>query len=134
MQKPRKILVFVNSDYYAQIRPESLGHIKEQANSPNKAAFYPFTKNSPTAHDFHPKAEQIQVSALHYIRYTYLDVFNIMTKAINIVESTEEFVEYSLLKTFSDKKQYGTPPGSVRFYSQDLICFFNGKNWRKLDP
>lgn len=134
MNESKKVIIFVNSDYYVQIRPDALPGIREVAQSPNKVAFYPFTKNKPHWETTSSLSNVIQMSALQYIRYNYLEVYEMVSKAIKIVESTEEYVEYSLLKAFSEKKHYGTPPGSVRFYSQNLICFFNGKNWRKLTP
>ena len=44
----------------------------------------------------------------------------LLEKSISIVENTEEYTEYLL------------PPGTIRIFSQNLYCFFNGRYWRKL--
>ena len=60
-------------------------------------------------------------------------VLTALEKAIKIVENTEEYTEYLLFSTFSSKDSYNkVPPGTVRIYSKNLFCFFNGRSWRKL--
>ena len=49
------------------------------------------------------------------------------------VENKEEYTEYLLLNTFGDKSSYKKiPPGTIRIFSKNLFCFFNGRYWRKL--
>lgn len=60
-------------------------------------------------------------------------VLNALKKAIKIVENTEEYTEYLLFSTFSSRDSYKkVPPGTIRIYSKNLFCFFNGRSWRKL--
>lgn len=60
-------------------------------------------------------------------------VYNLLKKAIKIVENTEEYTEYLLLNTFDDKNKYTKiPPGTVRVYQKNLVSFYNGRTWRKL--
>lgn len=59
--------------------------------------------------------------------------YNFLTKAIKIVENTEEYTEYLLLNSFDEKNKYKKiPPGTIRFYTKDSVCFYNGRSWRKL--
>ena len=62
-----------------------------------------------------------------------ISVLSLLQKAVGIVENTEEYTEYLLYDTFSDKDAYNkVPPGTIRIFSPNLICFFNGRTWRKL--
>lgn len=71
------------------------------------------------------------------LRFTNYDVFRLLSKSISMVRNTEEYTRYLLEETFSTdpsqphRKQ--TPPGTVRFYAKDLICYYTGKTWKKLE-
>ena len=59
--------------------------------------------------------------------------YNFLTKAIKIVENTEEYTEYLLITSFDDRSKYKkVPPGTIRFYTKDSVCFYNGRSWRRL--
>jgi hypothetical protein len=74
------------------------------------------------------------VWAVDRLNFSNEQVYRLLSKAVKIVENTEEYTSYILQETFGEdeNKKYFTPPGTVRFYSQDLICFFNGKSWKHL--
>jgi hypothetical protein len=60
-------------------------------------------------------------------------ILEYLKKAVKIVENTDSYTEYLLFETFGNKKLYNkTPPGTIRVYAKSLICFWNGRNWRKL--
>ena len=97
----------ISSDHYAQFRPNQLGFIKDIIREKGK---YKSVKG---------------IAAV--------SVLSLLQKAIKIVENTEEYTEYLLYDTFSDKNVYNkVPPGTIRIFSPKLICFFNGRTWRKL--
>jgi hypothetical protein len=56
--------------------------------------------------------------------------------ADKLIMETPEGAEYKLKKIFSpstDKtKLYGPPPGTVRVFSRQHICYYTGKSWKKL--
>lgn len=98
---------FISSDHYAQFKPNQLGFLKQIIRDKGKYKIV----NGIAA-----------VSVLHLLQ-----------KATKIVENTEEYTEYLLYDTFGDKNAYSKlPPGTIRIFSPSLVCFFNGRNWRKL--
>jgi hypothetical protein len=126
----------VTSDIYAQIKPKSLPVLRDLANSGNKYA--PFAFKNLTSRGYGRLTSELTlpeptVYAIDFLTFTNLEVFLILSKAIKIVENTEQYTEYLLNSTFGEPKFVINPPGTIRFYSQDLICFYNGKSWRKFD-
>ena len=98
---------FVSSDHFVQFKPNQLGLLKETVEE---------------------KGKYIVISGI-----AAFSVLHLLQKAIRIVENTEEYTEYLLLDTFGDKYTYNKiPPGTIRIFNPDLICFFNGRTWRKL--
>lgn len=71
----------------------------------------------------------------------------IRTSLIEALSSTERGLTFLCLKTFEVKPSQNSSPfitlnklapkynqtGSVRIYSKDLICYNDGKDWRKLN-
>jgi len=99
----------IRSDKYLEFRPHHLTFIKQRI---EKAGRFHFEKNT--------KVPLVVIKRL-------------LEKSISIVENTEEYTEYLLLDTFGDKESYKKiPPGTIRIFSQNLYCFFNGRYWRKL--
>lgn len=125
------ITVNVQSDVFLQVKPDQLSHLEELMQTATRFAPYKFrTVTVPDA----PRRKVIW--AAHYLNFSNLEVYSLLKKAVKIVENTEEYATYLLERTFGDgtNRKYSTPPGTVRFFSQDLICFYNGKTWRKLKP
>jgi len=71
----------------------------------------------------------------HYVNHgvPYVQILGYLEKAIKIVKNTEDYTEYLLFEAFGDKKAYNKlPPGTIRIYAKTLVCFWNGRTWRKL--
>lgn len=119
--------ITVASDYFVQLKPARLTELemlveRGSGHSPCALVKYPFTAAP-------------EIPAVYLLSFTNLQVYNLLLKAGNIVKNTEEFVSYQLEKLFSGKEvHYSVPPGTVRIFAQDLICFYNGKIWRKIEP
>lgn len=126
--------IVTRSDIYAQIKPKHIFSLKELANSSNKHSYYQFYGNVSRGYgSFDLDLNESVTYSAHTLRFTNFEVFKLLEKAIKIVENTEQYAEYLLSETFGEPKFIINPPGTIRFYSQDLICFYNGKSWRKLD-
>jgi len=105
----------IQSDTYIQIKSSKLAEIKALIEEGGKYSPFKSSKNTK-------------------IKITNQEAYELLRKAINIVKDTEEYVAYLLDDAFGDgkDKKYSTPPGTVRFYAKDLICFYTGKTWRKI--
>lgn len=127
--------IIVKSDIYAQLKPKKLPDLRELANSSDKFSYFQFKSYASNGYgyDFDLDVKEQVTYAAKILRFTNLEVFKILEKSVKIVENTEQYTEYLLNDTFGEQKFIINPPGTVRFYSQDLICFYNGKSWRKLD-
>lgn len=96
-----------SSDHYAQFKPNQLGFLKKTVEDKGK------------------------YKSIHGI--AVISVISLLKKAVGIVENTEEYTEYLLLDTFGDGSSYNkVPPGTIRIFNPSLVCFFNGRTWRKL--
>ena len=79
--------------------------------------------------------ENVEILEAYQISYTNEQILNLINKSIEIIKNTEEGVKHMLCELFLDEKNVkGIPPGTLRFYSQKHICFYTGKNWRKITP
>lgn len=125
--------VIIRSDIYAQIKPKKIIELRELVNSPDKHSYYPFKNYVSNGYGYDLDLNEQVLYAAKALRFTNTEVFAFLEKSIKIVENTEQYTEYLLNDTFGEQKFIINPPGTVRFYSQDLICFYNGKSWRKLD-
>lgn len=126
--------IVTSSDIYAKIKPKKIHDLREAISSGNKYSPYDFrdcVPQSAVSYDFDTR-DAVRYTA-HMLNFTNLEVFTLLDKAIKIVENTPEYAEYLLNDTFGEPKFVINPPGTLRFYSQDLICFYTGKNWRKID-
>ena len=107
----------ISSDRYLQFSPDKVSHLKHLILSRSK--YYPLCLKN---------ANSVNIFSIPCI-----SVLTFLSKAIKIVENTEEYTEYLLIKSFGDGETYGkTPPGSIRIYGQNLVCFYNGRTWRRL--
>ena len=124
------VKINVQSDIFHQIKPSKLPELQELIKSGSKHSLWSMirtvTVSTPSVPD--------EIWAVHYLRFTNQQIYDLLTKALGIVKDTEEYFTYQLNQTFVDNKDknYSTPPGTVRIYDHDLICFYNGKTWRKL--
>lgn len=119
--------VFTRSDTYEQVKPDKIIALREKMEDASRYSRYPFR--------LIPSFRKNETWAVNTLTYTVQDVYELLNKAIRIVEDTEQYTEYLLNKTFgnpADSGHYSIPPGTLRFYAPDLICFYNGKTWRKI--
>ena len=120
--------IIVSSDHYHQIKPHHKSKIEEKITTAGKYAPY---LNQRLVY-----SEDLVIPAYSCITFSNIEVLSILEKAVHIVSNTEAYTEYLLEHNFGEGKGgfLYIPPGTVRIYSQNLICFYNGKTWRKLKP
>lgn len=120
----------VQSDKFHQLKPHQQHQIEQKIEKSGK--FAPFY--SPSQNALLPIAPDDL--AYYHISLTNIEVLELLKKAIKIVSDTEQYISYQLENTFGENKTKWSqiPPGTIRIYSQDLICFYNGHSWRKLKP
>lgn len=131
-----KKTMYISSEVYQQIRPSQLGDIEQRILTSGKDSMYPFKTNGrPPVRRGHTIPDEIEILEAYQIAYTNESVLNLITKSLEIVKNTEEGVAHTLNKLFLNEKEVkGIPPGTLRFYSQRHICFYTGRNWRKIIP
>ena len=74
-------------------------------------------------------------SSLFRITIKNSDMVEILKKVEKYVTSSGEDMEYKLKSMFEEenkKRWLGIKPGTVRIFSNELICYYTGKNWRKI--
>ena len=75
------------------------------------------------------------LSSLSLIKIKNSDIVKILKKVEKYVTSSGEDMEYKLKSMFEEenkKRWLGIKPGTVRIFSNELICYYTGKNWRKI--
>lgn len=129
-----KKISYVSSEVYQQIRPSQLEDIKRRIEVCGSSSMYPFkTNGKPPVRRKVSMPEEIEVIEAYQISFSNMQVLSLLQKASMIVENTEEGIKHTLTKLFLNEDNVkGIPPGTLRFYSQKLICFYTGKNWRKI--
>lgn len=73
-------------------------------------------------------------SSLLFVKIKNSDMVEILRKVEKCVTSSGEDMEYKLKRMFEEgnkKRWLGIKPGTVRIFSNELICYYTGKNWRK---
>lgn len=123
--------VGIQSDIFAQVKPSELSALEELISSGSKHAPFAFKGKSFETIKY---TCSDRVWAVQFLNFTNQQVYQLLSKSLKIVESTEEYALYILNEAFNSgkDKQYSTPPGTLRIYAKDLICFYNGKTWRAL--
>lgn len=134
------MFIRIQSDHFYQIKPNRLSEYKKSIDGLKRHLPYQFPSHIRRTSDFQTNSERaidcLCLRAIDCLRFSQGEIYDLLQKAVSIVENTEEYTNYLLEDTFVDSEnkshKYSIPPGTVRFYSQDLICFFNGKTWKKL--
>lgn len=126
--------IAVRSDIFAQVKPKKIHELKSIIDSPNRFAFYDFGHSISKGSKFDLDLKEVVTYAPSLLRFTNQEVYDLLKKSVGVVENTEEYTEYMLNDVFGSPKFVINPPGTLRFYSQNLICFYNGKVWRKIKP
>ena len=123
--------IFTSSDVYHQIKPSQLTKLEELLKTQGENSTYQFGSRFAES-----PQERRTIWSTSAIKLTNIQIYKLLKKSISIIEHTEEYAEYLLNRVFvEDKsKNYSLPPGTLRFYSEKLICFYNGKTWRKIEP
>jgi hypothetical protein len=71
-----------------------------------------------------------------FVKIRNSDLAEILKKVEKLVTSSGEDMEYKLKEMFeegSKKRWLGIKPGTVRIFSNELISYYTGKNWRKFN-
>lgn len=127
--------VLVQSDVFHQVKPSSLQDLYALVQGGSKHGHCAFLRSRTPDWD---GRDDGKVWAAHRLNFTNEQVYNLLKKSIDLVQDSEEYFSYQLKKAFpetgTEKRAYSTPPGTVRFYDQDLICYYSGKVWKKLVP
>lgn len=134
----RILTVNIRSDYYCQVKPCKLTELKHLVENGAKHSPCYLTTRGANANNyvnyqtFFKGDTPMPVWAVDQMTFTNLQVYDLLSKAVKIVENTEEYLTYQLTEIFesNNKKYTFTPPGTLRFFDQNLICFYTGKNWR----
>lgn len=145
MGKKAKRVRYICSDIYQQVRSDVIESLKQRVDNCGENSLYPFkNSNYMECHsgvaDMHlgHNPDEIMVPVLegYNLNYTNRQVLNLLEKAIQITANSEEGVKFTLEKLFlpEHNRKFTIPPGTLRFYSQRHVCFWTGKNWRKIVP
>ena len=126
-------LIRTQSDVYYQIKPSKLQELKMLLEASKGSSLYDFG-NRNFGNRFMVPQEPHTIWSTYTIRFTNAQIYKLLKKSIGIIENTEEYAEYLLNSVFVEEKSknYSLPPGTLRLYSQELVCFYNGKTWRKI--
>ena len=138
--------ILVSSEVFCQVKPEKLKYLEELQNSGSKYSFYRFTGSWTTLSHLvdNPQVSKnppLTVWGTQLLRVTNIQLYNYLRRSIASVEHTDEYVNYLLETTFytgetssfNPRKVKKTPPGTLRFFSPSLVCFFNGKVWKRFE-
>ena len=113
----------VSSDEYFEVRLNEL----ELYSSLDPSSYISNSHRVRNSFDF--------LSSLFLIRIKNSDMVKILKKVEKYVTSSGEDMEYKLKSMFEEenkKRWLGIKPGTVRIFSNELICYYTGKNWRKI--
>lgn len=123
-------LIRTQSDVYYQIKPSKLEELKVLLEASKGNSLYHFGNRF-----IMTPQEPHTIWSTYTIKFTNAQIYKLLKKSISIIENTEEYAEYLLNRIFVEEKSknYSLPPGTLRFYSEELICFYNGKTWRKIN-
>lgn len=79
-----------------------------------------------------------QVYAIDMAKISMKSLASTLERIERLIMTTESGVEYRLNSLFRDKSikdssPWSTRPGTLRVFSSTLACYYDGKNWRKID-
>lgn len=77
------------------------------------------------------------VSSLMLVKITYQEILDLLDVANDIALRTKEGMEFVLRKmeetVLNRPSKWGLKPGTLRFFSNDLVCCWDGRNWVKIN-
>lgn len=130
----------VSSEVFQTVYSTGLDSLQRicAGNPEHERMLYPFLNSGLSRHTIRTKHEtggDMVILEGYNLQFTNGTILRLLKKAVDITSETDEGVIYNLHTVFgSGKKFNGPPPGSLRFYSNKLICFWTGKNWRRITP
>ena len=93
------VKVNIQSDVFYQVKHIHLSQLEELIETGSKHAKCKFTSKE-TVQYFSEKTDEIW--AAHCLNLSNLQVYNLLSKAMRIVQDTEEYTSYLLNKTFGE--------------------------------
>lgn len=78
-----------------------------------------------------------RIYAIDIVKINLKDLANTLERIEKMVMNTDAGVEYKINSLFRDKSvkrsaPWSTSPGTLRVFSPELACYYDGKNWRKI--
>jgi len=127
-----KITRVVSSEVWQTVRPDMAKVLKLWVDAKGENYPYPFQERS-AGQLLRTFGKDVAILEGYNLKFTAQSVLKLLEKAILISGDTPEGMEYQIKKVFGPgDKIKGTEPGTLRFYSNRHICFWTGKNWRRI--
>ena len=79
------------------------------------------------------KYPAIYIPAYTAIRISYSEVLDLLNRANELALETEEGIKSAINRIIDTDTKGGMQPGTLRFFSNDLICYYTGKSWKKIE-
>lgn len=139
--RKRCVVRAVHSSRYKTLKPEILERIKTWPGQNQNLPLFSYRPNQDLiyeldAADCLPNAPYTLIDPLSELRLTFSDAVRLIEKANQLALKTESGMKHFLEKNFTEGEEkqpsYFTAPGTIRIFSNELMCYYDGKNWRKL--
>lgn len=75
----------------------------------------------------------IYIPAYLSIKISYEEVLDLLNRANAMILETDEGIRSAINKIIDTDTKGGIQSGTLRFFSNDLICYYTGKNWKKIE-
>lgn len=75
----------------------------------------------------------IYIPAYLGIKISYAEVLDLLNRANELVLETEEGIKSAINRIIDADTRFAILPGTLRFFSNDLICYYTGKSWAKIE-
>jgi hypothetical protein len=131
-----RVRFVVSSSFSKTIKLEMLDEFKWLSeNAPDSLAFHMSPGN---CREF--DEEGVFLNELCMVRITNQQVYKILSRIDKLLLHTEKGIESKLGKLFEPETRSksgrwtGYGPGSVKIFSPTLMCWYDGRDWRKIDP
>lgn len=139
--RPATLVEYVSSEIYMTVVPSILGRLRRRIEDFGDCSYY--AHHDPTWGDKDSLAKLPFFKGSEYylpkcgsLAIKYSDIVLLLERIEYILLSTPEGMSKSLNKSFGEEAgvrgSRGMELGTMRIFSDELICFWNGKNWRKI--
>lgn len=142
---PKGLIVeYISSSIYRDITPSSLAYLKKSVENGRGESLIFSPSYSAESDEVKrvifgnckkiPGCPTYAISAFSNPRLNFHEAIALLEKIQLIVLSSEEGMGEFLDKAFDPnwKVRRGKELGTLRVFSEDLMCFWTGKNWRKI--